>query len=63
MSNSTLPVSTTGEQDIAFEDGRNLPIFIHSELDDLGLDPYEFRVYARIARRAGSSAIASIMKN
>lgn len=34
-------------------DGRDdLPIFIHRELDDLGLDPFEFRVYARLARRA-----------
>lgn len=29
-------------------------IFIHSELDDAGLTPAEFRVYAHIARRAGS---------
>lgn len=35
------------------QDGRKLPIFIHSELDDLGLDPFEFRIYARLARRAG----------
>jgi DNA-binding MarR family transcriptional regulator len=30
-------------------------VFIHSSLDDLGLDPYQFRVYARIARRCGPS--------
>jgi predicted RNA-binding Zn-ribbon protein involved in translation (DUF1610 family) len=36
------------------QDGRkDLPVFIHSELDDYGLDPYEFRVYSRLARRAG----------
>lgn len=29
-------------------------IWVHYELDDLGLDPYEFRIYARIARRAGT---------
>jgi hypothetical protein len=29
------------------------PIFIHSELDDYGLTAIEFRVYARLARRAG----------
>ena len=28
---------------------------IHSLLDDAGLDPYEFRVYCRIIRRAGSN--------
>jgi hypothetical protein len=29
-------------------------VFIHSRLDDYGLPPAEFRVYAHIARRAGS---------
>lgn len=29
-------------------------IFVHSILDELGLDPYEFRVLAHIARRTGS---------
>lgn len=39
--------------DHAVKDDRDdLPIFIHRELDDYGLDPYEFRVYARLARRA-----------
>lgn len=28
------------------------PIFLHSELDDFGLDPFEFRVYSRLSRRA-----------
>lgn len=31
-------------------------IFVHSEIDDLGLDPFEFRVYAHLARRAGSGS-------
>lgn len=35
------------------KDDRRLPYQIHSELDDYGLDPYQFRVYARIVRRAG----------
>jgi hypothetical protein len=36
-------------------EGRDdLPVFIHSELDDYGLTNVEFRVYARLARRAGS---------
>lgn len=39
--------------DFHSKDKRNLPIFIHSELDDYGLTAIEFRVYARIARRAG----------
>lgn len=33
-------------------DDRDLPIFIDSKLDDYGLDPYEFRLYVRIARTA-----------
>ena len=32
---------------------RNLPIFVHSELDDLGLTSKAFRVYGHLARRAG----------
>lgn len=36
------------------EDGRDdLPFMVHSELDDIGLDPFEFRVYAHAVRRAG----------
>lgn len=34
------------------------PIFIHSELDDYGLSNAEFRVYSRLARRAGENGIA-----
>jgi DNA-binding transcriptional ArsR family regulator len=41
--------------DAEIRDGRDdSPIFIHSKLDDYGLSPIEFRVYARLARRAGS---------
>jgi DNA-binding MarR family transcriptional regulator len=41
---------------IAFQDDRDDLglIFIHSELDDFGLSPWQFRVYARIARRASA---------
>lgn len=36
----------------AAEDQRDdMPVFIHSELDDLGLTPFEFRAYAHLARR------------
>lgn len=31
------------------------PIFVHSETDELGLSPFEFRVYGHLARRAGES--------
>lgn len=30
------------------------PIFIHSYLDEAGLDPYEFRAFAHVARRVGA---------
>lgn len=35
------------------KDRRQIPIFVHSALDDYGLTPIEFRAYSRIARRAG----------
>jgi len=44
----------------------NNAIWVHSALDDLGLTPAEFRVYAHLSRRAGNGvawpAIASIAK-
>ena len=41
-------------QDIgATEGGRDWGAIIPSFLDDYGLDPYEMRVYIRLARRAG----------
>jgi DNA-binding transcriptional MocR family regulator len=39
---------------ILVDDQRDLGAFIPSFLCDWGLDPYEFRVYCRIARRAGN---------
>jgi len=35
------------------DDRGNLPVFIHSDLDDLGLTPEAFRVYCHLVRRAG----------
>ena len=44
---------------ISVEEGRDdLPIFIHSELDDLDITAEAFRVYAHLARRAGSNGKA-----
>ena len=34
-------------------DVQSLVLFVKSDIDDYGLDPYEFRIYARIVRRAG----------
>jgi hypothetical protein len=39
----------------AVKEQQELGLFVRSELDDYGLDPYEFRIYARIVRRAGRS--------
>ncbi len=40
-------------------DGRvDLPIFIHSSIDDFGLTPNAFRVYAHLVRRAGRNSAA-----
>lgn len=36
-------------------DERDLGLFVPSEIDDYGLDPFEFRLYSRIARRAGAN--------
>jgi hypothetical protein len=44
--------------EIKVEEGRRSPIFLHSELDDYGLDVYQFRIYCRLARRAGTSGDA-----
>lgn len=42
------------DDSVSVKDKRDgFPIFIHSELDDYGLSNAEFRVYARLARRAG----------
>ncbi|WP_413774016.1 helix-turn-helix domain-containing protein, partial [Nostoc sp. MG11] len=60
----SLSSNSKGCKQHGYEDGRNdLPIFIHSELDDYGLDPYEFRVYAHIARRAGQHGAFESIKN
>lgn len=63
MTSTILHANSSKAQIALLEDGRNLPIFIHSKLDDLGLDPYEFRIYARIARRAGKGDAFESVKN
>lgn len=39
---------------ITVADERDLGAFIPSYLDDFGLNPYQFRIYCRLARRAGA---------
>lgn len=52
-------LGTATGRDLEFEDGRSdLPIFIHSELDDLPLSLEAFRVYAHLSRRAGKKNLA-----
>jgi len=46
------------DQDFEVRDDRKVPIFIHSELDDLGLTPEAFRVYCHLVRRAGNKGQA-----
>jgi hypothetical protein len=51
-------------KDYKAKDGRDdLPVFIHSELDDYGLTPIEFRVYGRLARRAGKGDATESVPN
>lgn len=47
-------VTESPQDAIAVSDERDLGAFIPSVLDDFGLDPYQFRVYCRLARRAGA---------
>lgn len=47
-------MSSTTNTSIAITDETDNGAFIPSHLDDLGLSPFEFRLYAHIARRAGS---------
>jgi hypothetical protein len=44
-------------------DARDYGAFIPSFLDDWGLDPYTFRIYCRIARRAGSGQCFESINN
>lgn len=40
------------------QDRERMPIFVHSEVDDLGLSVNAFRVYGHLARRAGGANYA-----
>lgn len=39
----------------AAKEEKDFCLFVGRDIDDYGLDVYEFRLYARISRRAGSS--------
>ena len=39
----------------AVKEKSELSLFVKREIDDYGLDLYEFRIYARITRRSGNS--------
>ena len=39
----------------AVKEKSELSLFVRREIDDYELDPYQFRIYARITRRSGNS--------
>ena len=47
----------------AVKEKSELSLFVRREIDDYGLDPYEFRIYARIARRAGNGEAWESLNN
>ena len=47
----------------AVKEKSELTLFVRREIDDYGLDPYEFRIYARITRRAGNSDALESLAN
>ncbi len=55
MTTTTVAKIRTVGNNISCSDEILLKVFIPSELDDFGLDVYQFRVYCRIARRAGAN--------
>ncbi len=38
-------------------------LFVRREIDDYGLDPYEFRIYVRITRHSGNNETWESMTN
>lgn len=51
-------MSDTKRPDIVMQDRSELGILVHYELDDAGLTPAEFRIYAHLARRAAKEGRA-----
>ena len=47
----------------AIKEKSELSLFVRSEIDDYGLDPYEFRIYARITRCAGNGEAWESLNN
>ncbi len=47
----------------AVKEKSELSLFVKREIDDYGLDPYEFRIYARITRRAGNGEAWESLNN
>lgn len=52
---ATEPARNTNTEVVSKEERHSsLPIpLVHSDLDDYGLDPYEFRLYTHVVRRTG----------
>jgi hypothetical protein len=47
----------------AVKEKSELSLFVRREIDDYGLDPYEFRIYARITRRSDNNETWESMTN
>lgn len=58
MSIQVLPDGTLIEDDLVVDERDDLPIFIHSQFDDLPLSVNAFRVYAHLVRRVGRNGKA-----
>jgi len=48
---------------VQIKDGRDFAIVVPSYLDDYGLDPYEYRLYSHIVRRAGKNGCFESIPN
>ena len=61
-----MTTSATDQSQQAVKDNNIGVMFVRSDLDEYGLDPYEFRVYGHITRRTGGrvkgTAFSSVKK-
>ena len=47
----------------AVKEKSEFSLFVRREIDDYGLDPYEFRIYAQTTRRAGNGETWESLNN
>lgn len=53
VSNNENAELSMNESSLKNESRPGTPIFVHNFLDEYGLNPYEFRIYAHVVRRTG----------